>query len=447
MSTELVLKSGQDALAAGSGAPRDDSRPYVWIGLLLLFGLLGGIVAWSANAQLDGAVIVPGTFTVESNRKTLQHLEGGIVSEILVKDGHRVEAGQVLLRLDGTVDRANSEVIAGQLDELIAWRARLRAERADAASLRFPPELLARQGEAGVAAILAGQADLFAARRAARSGQVALLTQRMDRFAEEIEGLEAQRASSERQIGFVEEELVGLRKLFEKGYARLPRILALEREAERIRGEVAEHAAGIARARNGIDELKLERLQAEREFQERVTTELRSIEPRIAALVEQQVAAEQRLSRVDLRAPRAGVVVGLKVNTIGGVVRPGEAILDLVPEGEPLVIEARVPTADVDKVAQGQASRVRLSAFDQDSTPEISGEVVSVSADSFADEATGLRYYSARIRLNDREPMGGIPELVPGMPAEVFINTGSRTALSYFVKPFTDRLARTFADG
>ena len=307
---------------------------------------------------------------------------------------------------------------------------------------------MTRQSDPEVVAILDGQRTLFATRQVSRAGTAELNRQRIRRFEEEIAGVRAQRASNRKEIAFIDEELIGLRKLFEKGYATLPRLLALERQAERIRGQVAEHDAAIARARNGIGELKLEQIQAEQNFREAATGELRQIEPQIATLRERRVAAAQRLKRIEVVAPQDGTVVGIQVNTIGGVIAPGEAILDLLPAGEDLVIEARIPTVDVDRVTRGQPSRVRLSAFDQAATPEVPGEVVSVSADSFTDEISGNRYYNARIRLAATAPWPAQNlELVPGMPAEVFIQTGSRTALSYFVKPLTDRLSRAFTEG
>ena len=448
MSRSIVLSPDKGDIAPIAETSSDGLGFYLWGGLLVLFALVAVIGGWAVNARLDGAVVVPGTFTVESSRKTVQHLEGGIVGEILVSEGDTVHAGQPLLRLDTTIDRANLGVVDSQLDELLARRARLLSEIGGSDTVAFPADLLARQAEPAVAAILAGQRKLFAARRASRIGQAGLIRQRITRFEEEIAGLKAQRVSNLKEIALVDRELAGLRDLYEKGYATLPRLLALERQAERIRGDVAEHDAGIARARNGIEELKLELIQADHDRDEDNAAELREIEPQIAALTERRVAAAERLERGVVVAPEDGVVVGMQVNTVGGVLRSGDAILDLVPVGEDLVIEARVPAADVDRVSAGQESRVRLSAFDQATTPEVSGTVIAVSADSFADEVSGARYYNARVRLGDRTgwQAGGI-ELVPGMPAEVFIQTGSRTALSYFVKPLTDRLSRTFKDG
>lgn len=447
MNKALVLSPGGQKNLPAPENDRDSLGLHVWGGLLVLLFLVGGFAFWSVSARLDGAVVVPGTFTVESNRLTIQHLEGGIVSEILVGEGDSVEAGQALLRLDSTLDRASLGVVESQLFALKGRQARLLAESRGDKDIVFPPDLAARQNVPAVLAILTGEQHLFAARRVSRAGAAGLNRQRIRRFEEEIGGLQSQRASSRKEIAFIDEELIGLRRLYERGYATLPRLLALERQAERIRGEVARHDAGIARARNGIEELKLELLQSEQDFREAATTELRQIEPQIAELKERQVAAAQRLQRIEVVAPRDGVVVGLQVNTIGGVIAPGEAILDLLPSGEDLVVEARVPTQDVDRIARGQASRVRLSAFDQATTPELPGEVIAVSADSLTDEVSGDRYYTARIRLGDKAAWSAAEiDLVPGMPAEIFIQTGSRTALSYFVKPLTDRLSRAFTE-
>ena len=448
MTRSLVLAPDNGETLPIAETKSDGLGFYVWGGMVVLFGLVAVFAGWAMNARLDGAVVVSGAFAVESSRKTIQHLEGGIVSEILVGEGDTVRAGQPLLRLDSTIDSANLGVVEGQLDELLARRARLLGEIGGADTVVFPSALLARRDDPAVASILAGQQKLFAARRASRTGQAGLIRQRIVRFKEEIGGLKAQRASNLKEIALVDRELAGLRDLYEKGYATLPRLLSLERQAERIRGNVAEHDAGIARARNGIEELKLELVQAQRDFDEANTAELRQIEPQIASLRERRVAAAERLERIVVVAPQDGIVVGMRVNTVGGVLRPGDDILDLVPAGEDLVIEARVPAADVDRVSLGQQSRVRLSAFDQATTPEVPGEVVAVSADSFTDDVSGARYYNARIRLSDSGgwSAGGI-ELVPGMPAEVFIQTGSRTAISYFVRPLTDRLSRAFVEG
>ena len=425
---------------------RDGSRRYLWFGLLVMLLLVGGLGSWSVLADLSGAVIAPGKVTVESNRKTVQHLEGGIVSEILVRPGDRVRPGQVLLRLDDTIDRANQKAVMSQLDELMARRARLLAESAGTEKIAFPAAFSPRQQEPELRQVMRGQQTLFRARRDARAGRLALLRQRIARFEHEIAGLKAQRHAEERQIALLARELSGLRELHRKGYARLTRILALEREEARIASTVAGRDAEIARARNGIDEIKLQIIQADQDLRESVALEMRDVEAQMAVLKERLVAASERHKRVDIRASQAGTVLALNVHTVGGVVQPGETILEIVPDGDDLVVEARVPVEDVDRVSAGMASTVRLSALDQQATPELSGRVTWVSADSVLDERTNLPHYLARIRVAGAPSKAGVA-LVPGMPAEVFIKTGDRSPISYFLKPLTDRLARSFREG
>ena len=444
MKQEIIAPGGQSLALA----PEENPRPYLALGLLLVLLLVGGLGAWALSARLNGAVIATGKLAVQSSHKTVQHLEGGIVGEIFVKEGDLVERGQLLVRLDDTLDRAGHGILTGQLDELQARAARLTAERDGAAEIAFPEPLLARAAEPTVAKSLRGEQALFAARRATRDGAAKLLKQRIARFEEEIAGLAAQARSKKRQIDLLEKELAGLRKLYEKGYAPITRILALERQAEALAGERAAHRADIARARNGIGETELQLAQAENDHREAVTSELRTLEAEIFGLIERKAAVEARLARVEIRAAESGRVLNMTAKTVGGVIRAGDPILDIVPQGEELVVEAQIPVADIDKVARGLPSVVRLSALDQANTPEVAGIVESVSADRVLDERSNQPHFLARIRLSAAESrLGDGLDLVPGMPAEVFIQTGERQALSYFLKPLTDRLARSFKEG
>lgn len=426
----------------------DRTGRYVWFGALVLVLLAAGLGGWAATARIEGAVVAQGVFTVESQRRTVQHLEGGVVSQILARDGDIVAAGQVLMRLNGTVDEASLDAITGQMDELLARRARLLAQRDGGAAIAFPEALLDRRGDPDIRRIMAGQESLFQAGQRSRAGQIDLMRQRIAGHDEEIAGLRARIAAERRQSELIGRELVGLRELHEKGYARLTRILALERAAAEIDGRIAGHRATIARAGNNIDEINLQIIQTAHDDREAVIRELRLVEPELARLSKQRAAAADRYARIEIRAPISGTVLGLRVHTIGGVVRPGEPILDIVPADEPLVLAAQIAVEDIDKVTAGLDTRVRLSALDQRTTPEMSGEVVSVSADRVIDEATGAPYYLARIRLNDSRfaDTSGVG-LVPGMPAEAFIRTGERTALNYLLKPLTDSLARSFTEG
>ncbi len=427
---------------------RDSTRSYAILGLLVVFVLIGGVGAWSATAKLNGAIIAPGKLTVESNRKTVQHLEGGIISEILVRDGDAVTPGQLLMRLDSTIDQATVDATVGKLDELRTRAARLITERDGGQDMELPRDLIARMDHSGVARIIRGERDLFQARVDSRAGTEKLLGQRIAGYQQQIIGLRGQIESKHRQVDLVMEEHKNLKILYDKGYATLTRLLALERQAEQLEGEQAAHHSDIATVQNSIAEAKLELGQLERDFRESVTAELRTVEAEIFSLEEKRVAVEERLRRAAIMAPHAGVVLDLAVHTIGGVIEPGQPLLHIVPDADELVIEAQIPVEAIDKVSPGQSSVVRLTAFDQAETPEITGTVLSVSADRLIDEISGKVYYEARIELADDERgMLGSAELVPGMPAEVFIETGDRTALSFFVKPLTDRLARTFIEG
>jgi len=425
---------------------RESSRGYVIVGLLIIIGLFGGAGAWATMAELNGAIIAPGRVTVESNRKTVQHLDGGIVSEILVKNGDVVAPGQVLMRVSSIIDQATFDATIGKLDELNARAARLKAERDDGDRIVLPPEMDVRRDDPEVVRVVAGEDELFRARRSSRTGTERLLRQRIEGYNQQILGLEDQITSKERQVALVTEEHDNLKALYDKGYATLTRVLALRRQAEQLRGEHAAHHSEIATVRNNIAETELELGQLERDFQERVTTEMRTVEAEIFSLQEQRVTAAERLKRADIVAPQAGVVLDLAVHTVNGVIAPGQPLMDIVPDADALLVEAQVATNDIDKITRGQTSVVRLSAFDQAETPEINGRVESISADRLIDEVTGDPYYMARIAIADDKAADRF-ELVPGMPAEVFIETGDRTAISYFVKPLTDRLARTFVEG
>lgn len=450
--TNVIVEAAEtaklDIVTLDGSLYREQVFPYVMFGMAALLILLGGFSLWASTAQLDGAVIAPAEFTVKSRRQTIQHLEGGIIDEILVGEGDKVEAGQILIRLDRTVDQSNFSVLKNEWLQLQGQRARLLAELSDKDELEFPAMAGARKSDPRVKSIQNGQRDLFAARLRSRKSEADIRRKRMSKLGEEIDATKRQKASNTKQVRIIEQELRTLRSLVRRKFVSRRRLLVQEREAERIRGQSEALNVSIVRARNSIDEVQLEGLQSQRRFKEQVSTELQTIEPRLTQLSEQLVAAEQKLVRVEVRAPADGFVVDMKANTVGGVIRAGDSIMDIVPQDEQLILEARVPTADVDKIATGFTARVQLAAFDQAVTPEARGRVISLSADSLKDSRTGQAYYLARLVLDAKQP-AALKDLnfVPGMPATVFIQTGSRTPFNYLLKPLTDRVGRVFVDG
>ncbi len=425
--------------------PFRDIRITAGAGLVTLLLLAGTVGVWATTAQLAGAVIAAGQVVVESHVRRVQHPTGGVVGEILVNDGDRVKAGDVLVRLDETTARANLAMIENQINQLSARKARLEAERDGRATLALPDTLAAHAGEAAIASIIAGEKTLFTSRRTAREGQVSQLRERIAQIGEEISGLSAQVASKREQIRLIEIELEGVRKLYATNLVSLSRLTSLEREAARLSGEAGQLTAETARAKGRITETELQILQIDQEQRREVATELRDVETRLADLAERQVAAEDQLDRIDLRAPQDGLVHQKAVHTVGGVVSAGEQLMLIVPEHDGLVIEARIEPQMIDRLKVGQDVVLRFSAFDSATTPDLAGTLTRISADLTRDAQSGLSFYLVRIALKEGEQqrLGG-KVLLPGMPVEAFIQTGERTALAYMVKPIRDQVMRAF---
>jgi HlyD family secretion protein len=425
----------------------DGTGFYLKAGLAAFVLLAGGLGGWAASASLAGAVLAPGTVVVDSNVRKVQHPAGGVVGEIRVRDGDTVNAGEIVVRLDETITRANLQVITKQLDELAVRRARLKAERDGAASVETPAALLGRQEEPELGELLAGERTLFESRRTARAGQKAQLGERIAQLREEIGGLAAQQKAKAKELELVKTELAAQEQLWAKNLVPLAKYTATQREATRLDGERAQLIAAAARAKGRISETELQIIQLDQDLKAEVSKEMREIQAKEAELIERRVAAEDQLKRIDIRAPQAGVVHQLAVHTVGGVVTAGEPIMLIVPSGDTLVIEAKIAPQDIDQVRQGLPAFVRFPAFNQRTTPELSGVVSRVSADLMREPQTDRAYYVARIALPDAEMERlGELKLVPGMPVEAYIRTGERTALSYLVKPLTDQIARAFKE-
>lgn len=423
------------------------ARKAILAGVCVAALTFGGLGTWAASADLASAVLAPGTFVVEGDRKLVQHLEGGVVSQLFVKDGDSVEAGQLLLSLDATQVRASLGVLRANLDAALAERARLVAEREEKAAVVFPDALIERGEDPGVQETVTGQNRLFEARLAAFEGRVEVLRQRIAQLKEEITGIEAQQRSKTRQVALIGEELAGLQELFAKGLTEKPRILALQRDQARLEGERGEHLAAIARAKKAIGETELEILQSTLQRQEEISTSLREVQTRILDLSERIAAARDRVDKIELRAPTAGVVVSLAITTEGAVLQPGETVLEIVPHDTRLVIEAKLRPDDIDSVAVGQTARLRLTALVQRTTPTLTGRVIYVSADRLEEQRSGEPYFLALVALDPNQiaRLEGQPVL-PGMPAEVMVETGARTALDYLVQPISDTLAKAWRE-
>lgn len=370
---------------------------------------------------------------------------GGVVAEILVNDGDHVRAGDVLLRLDETMTRANLALIENQLNQFWTRRARLRAEQAGRDSFAAPDEFQGRADEPAIADIVAGETSLMQSRRAAITGQQSQLRERTAQIGDEIHGLSAQIASKREQIRLIQRELEGVRELFEKNLIPFARLTALEREAARLTGEEGQLIAETARAKGRITETELQTLQVVQDQRREIATDLREVEIKIADLSERRIAALDQLTRVVLKAPQDGIIHQKSVHTVGGVITAGEQLMLVIPEKDSLVVEARIEPQMIDRLKIGQLAKLRFTAFDSAVTPDLDGKLIRVAADLTKDQQSGLSFYIARISVIDGElsKLGG-KALVPGMPVEAYILNGSRTAFEYLRKPLEDQLARAF---
>ncbi len=420
-------------------------RGRLFFGLVVVCVLVFAIGGWAATAQLASAVIAPGTIVVDRNVKKVQHLDGGIVAEILVKDGDQVGAGDVVVRLDETQTRAELGVIRAEMLELAARRVRLRAERNSHKEIKFPADL-SKLGQ-NAQQVIGEETRLFHANRETREGQKAQLQSRIEQLGQEINGLVSQRDAKAQELALIRKELVQVEKLYEKQLTTVSRVYNMQREATRISGEHGGLVAQIARANGNISEIKLQIISTDQTARTDAQRELSGIDARLAALAERRVATRDKLNRVNLRAPLSGIVHELAVHTVGGVISPADTVMLIVPEKDELIIEVKAAPVDIDQVRLGQITNLRFSAFNQRTTPELDGQVVRIAADLSHDPNSGLSYYVVRIQIDDeaRAKLGGL-KLIPGMPVEAFIQTGERTAVSYFLKPFTDQLARAFRE-
>ena len=409
--------------------------------------LVVGVGGWAVATEFSGAIIASGQVVVDSNVKRVQHPTGGVVGELRIRDGQQVKAGQILLRLDDVQTRASLAIVSKALDELTARQARLEAERDGADEMIVPRDLQDRMEDQHVARTTNGELRQFETRRKGREGQRAQLRERIAQLGKEISGYTAQHDSKIKQIGWIADELQGVRELWLKKLIPFTRLTILEREKERLAGERGQLVASIAQSGGKIAETELQIIQIEQDMRTEVGRELADIRARTSELVEKKVAAQDQLQRIDIRAPQDGVVHQLAVHTVGGVIAPGEQIMLIVPEADTLTIEVRVQPQDVDQLRIGQSAVIRLSAFNQQTTPELNGVVGRVSADVSEDIKTGTRFYTVRVAVPESElaRLASL-KLIPGMPAEVFIQTTPRTVISFLIRPLWDQIGRAFRE-
>lgn len=426
---------------------RRSIRKHLIIGLAVVLVLCGGIGGWASTAQISGALIAPGSIVVDSNVKKVQHPTGGVVGELRARDGDLVKAGDVLVRLDDTVTKAGLAIVVKNLNGLWARAARLEAEQRGTDRIAFPPQLLEQIRDDDVKNVIASETKLFNVRLAGRVGQKQQLRERISQLNEEIAGLTAQEAAKTSEIALVEKELVGVRGLYNQQLVQISRLTVLERDAARLAGERAQFVAARAQAKGKITETELQIIQIDKDLVSEVSKDLRETNDKIGEFVERKVTAEDQLRRIDIRAPQDGMVLQSAVHTVGGVITAGDAMMMIVPQTDSLSVEARVNPQDIDKLQIGQKTLLRLSAFNQRTTPELNGEVSRVSPDTTTDQRTGQSYYTIRISMPPSEVARlGDVKLIPGMPVEAFVQTGERTMLSYLAKPLSDQLMRAFRE-
>jgi HlyD family secretion protein len=435
----MIGKSAPDGWGAGG---------FIRFGIVCVALLGVGLGGWGATAKLKGAIISSGHLRVESQRQVVQHPDGGVVGQIMVREGDLVDAGAALIRLDGTKLRSELSVMESQLYELMARRGRLIAEQTDKPAISFDRELLAAaETNSEVQELIAGQQSLFDARLGTMEREIEVMRERQEQIREQISGSTAEIAALARQSALIQEELVGQRDLLSKGLAQTSKVLALDREAARLEGQHGQMVAQTAQLKGQISEMEIELLRLGATRREEAITTMRDIGFRELELKERRIALIEQLSRLDVRAPLAGIVLDMTVHALKSVVRPAEPILFIVPSDSALVVDAQIDPIDIDSVHAGQEAVLTFSAFNARTTPQLFGNVSKISPDAFVDEASKRSFYRAEVVLREGEiaKLEG-QELVAGMPVEVFIQTGERTPVNYLLKPITDYFNRALRE-
>lgn len=430
-------------MAAPPPPPPWRARFPIIVGGLALFMLVGGLGYWSVTARLSGAVISSGKIEVEAKRQVIQHPDGGVVGEIMVRNGDLVAAGQTLVQFDATLLKSEMAILRGQLNDIGARKARLEAERDDTGEVVFPEWLVSQKSDETIA-LMTGQRGLFEARATSLAGESEQLAERSKQFEAEIEGVAAQLQSLKTQQELIADELRDQVSLFERGLVQASRVSTLKREEARLLGDIGGLVASEAQLRGSIAEVNIETIKLKTSRREEAITELRDLEFREIELRERLLGLNERLSRLSVRAPMSGAIYDSQVFALKSVIQAGEPMMYIVPQDQPMLIEARIDPINVDQVYHGQEAGLRFTAFESSTTPELVGSVVGLSADAFIDELTGQTYYSVEVLPAEGElEKLGANTLVPGMPVEVFIKTNERSPLEYLTKPLTDYFNRS----
>lgn len=443
-----VLSSYNGTAGAGAttdGAPSDSARGSIVAGIVILLVFFGGLGWWAFTAPLNSAIIGEAVVKVEGNRKSVQHLDGGIVRELRVADGARVAAGDVLLVLDDTEVRAEHDILARQDAIFRATEARLLAELGGAEAIAFPPEIAGRMDDPAVRTAVEAQQNEFESRQATLAGDIRILEQRLSQLREETAGNAAQERSYREQLASVREERASLEDLYVKGLIAKPRLLQLERTATGLEGQIAATAASTAAAGQAMAEYQRQIEQVRKARMAEVATRLSDVQSRLLDLAPRLQAAEAALGRMEVRSPYSGDVVDLAVHSVGAVIGRGERILDIVPDSTALVVEARIGVSDIADLHPGMDAEVHFTSYKQRLIPVIHGTVAKVSADRLTDERAGLAYYLAEVAVDPAE-LAASPEiqLYPGMPATVMVTTRERTAMDYILGPLVASFDRSF---
>lgn len=434
-----------EARKSGADSAPVDWRRYAFAGYALIVAFFGVAGAWAAVIRLDRAVISPGVIVTEGSRKVVQHFEGGMIQAILVKDGQTVHAGDVLLRVDPVQSQASADLFRSQLDAALVLEARLRAEQDQADDLRLPAEIAARRGEPALARMIADQTGEMAERRKTLQGQLALIEAKVTQLRTEISGLAVEKSSVEQQVGFIRQELEGLRSLHEKNLIPLSRLLGMERERTRLEGVIGRSVAERAKAENAISEAGLQVTQLKQKLQEAITAQLLETRQKIGELREKLVVAQDVFRRHEIRASHEGVIQGLKVYAIGQVIRSGEPLMEIVPTTDRLVIDVQFSPNDLETVHAGMRAEIKFPTFQARRTPAVFGTLTTVSRDRLVDDGTKQPYFAGTVEIDEHQlPSEVRHRLLAGLPAEVVVSAGERTALEYMFAPFFDAMGRAF---